>query len=383
MSRATRWLRTHRRSTVVVAVVVLALLALSVATLRSTPNGGRLDPDNPEAEGGRAVARVLARHGVQVTVVRRAAALARTSLDRNTTVVVTSTEQLGRSTARALAEHAADAGSMVLAEPGPVVVRALRLPVESDQTELGDRTEARCGDRLLAGLSVDVTFATGYRGRDGAAVVGCFRGQGVDAASLVARVDGRVPTYALGGIEVLMNDRVAQADNAAVALRLLGQHDRLVWYVPDARDVRAGDGGSLSSQLPGGLVPALWLAAAAVLALMLWRGRRLGPLVVEPPPVVVKAVESTQGRGRLYRKVRDREHAADILRAATRGRLAARLRLPATTDPGVLVAQVAHATGRDDASLHDLLLSRPVPDDTVLTRLAAELAALEKEVHRP
>ncbi len=256
MSRATRWLRTHRRSTVVVAVVVLALLALSVATLRSTPYGGTLDPDNPEAEGGRAVARVLARHGVQVTVVRRAAALARTSMDRDTTVVVTSTEQLGRSTARALAEHAADAGSMVLAEPGPVVVRALRLPVESDQTELGDRTEARCRDRLLAGLSVDVTFATGYRGRDGAAVVGCFRGQGVDAASLVARVDGRVPTYAVGGVEVLMNDRVAQADNAAVALRLLGQHDRLVWYVPDSRDVRAGDGGSLSSQLPGGLVPA-------------------------------------------------------------------------------------------------------------------------------
>ena len=46
---------------------------------------------------------------------------------------------------------------------------------------------------------------------------------------------------------------------------------------------------------------------------MLWRGRRLGPLVVEPLPVVVKAVESTQGRGRLYRRVRDRAHAAGIL----------------------------------------------------------------------
>jgi hypothetical protein len=271
----------------------------------------------------------------------------------------------------------------VLAEPGPAVLRALKLPVEIGEAELGDRTEAGCDDELLEGLSVDITSSTGYRGRDGAEVVGCFEGRGDDPAALVARVDGAVPTYAVGGVEALTNDRVAAADNAAVALRLLGQHDRLVWYVPDLRDVGAGDGDSLTAQLPAGLFPALWLVTAALLATMLWRGRRLGPLVVEPLPVVVKAVESTQGRGRLYRKVRDREHAAEILRSATRRRLATRLRLPASIDPRGLVDQVAHATGRDAAGLHDLLQSRPVPDDTTLTRLADELAALEKEVHRP
>ena len=62
---------------------------------------------------------------------------------------------------------------------------------------------------------------------------------------------------------MLTNDRVAEADNAAVALRLLGQHDRLVWYVADRRDIAAGDDGVASrAQLPPALVPALWLGAA-------------------------------------------------------------------------------------------------------------------------
>jgi hypothetical protein len=144
-----------------------------------------------------------------------------------------------------------------------------------------------------------------------------------------------------------------------------------------------GDTGSLAAQLPGGLFPALWLLVAAVLATMLWRGRRLGPLVVEPLPVVVKAVESTQGRGRLYRRVRDRTHAAEILRAATCRRLVARLRLPAGTDRARLAVAVAELTGADPGPVHDLLLTRPVTSDQDLTRLAADLAALEREAHRP
>jgi hypothetical protein len=164
---------------------------------------------------------------------------------------------------------------------------------------------------------------------------------------------------------------------------MLGQHDRLVWYIPDLRDVAPGDAGSLRAQLPGGLVPALWLLAAAVVATMLWRGRRLGRLVVEPLPVVVKAIESTQGRGRLYRRVRDRTHAAAILREATARRLATRLRLPANTDLQRLAGSVADATGAQPRAVYDVLVTRPVGDDHALTRLAADLAALEREVHQP
>ena len=382
MSTVTR-LRTHRRTVLVVTLVVLLLVVLSVLSVGAARHGGDLDPENPGAYGAQAVARVLADHGVHVTVVRRAAELERTPVGGRTTVLVTSPERLGRATARALRAHSTGAAALVLAAPGRRVLRSLGLPLVVTDAATRGTTPAACQDPLLDGLEVEVGPSAGYRGTGGDPVVGCFPGAGDRPAALVARVDRAVPTYVLGGVDVLTNDRVDDADNAAVALRLLGQGDRLVWYVPDLRDVAAGDVGSVRALLPRGLVPALWLLAGAVLATMLWRGRRLGPLVVEPLPVVVKAVESTRGRGRLYARVRDRSHAAGILRAAARRRLAARLRLGTTTDLAALAAAVARATGRDPADVHDLLSGRPVPDDAALTRLAGDLAALEREVHHP
>jgi hypothetical protein len=122
---------------------------------------------------------------------------------------------------------------------------------------------------------------------------------------------------------------------------------------------------------------------AALAATILWRGRRFGALVVEPLPVVVKAVESTQGRGRLYRRVRDPGHAAAVLREATARRLATRVRLPAGSPVPVVADAAAAHLGADPRAVRDVLVDRPVVDDRALTRLAADLAALEKEVSHP
>lgn len=377
--RPVPWPRGSRGVIGIVAAVLLTVTVLSVLAVRSAGHGGDLDPDNPDSNGARAVARVLAAHGVQVSVVRRAAALERSVIDPGTTVLVTSSEHLGRTSARRLGVRTVDAGALVLAAPGPVLRAALRLPVTAGAVRDDRRRPAACDDPLLAGLSVDVGTSPGYRSSD-PRVTTCFVGPGGAGSGLVARVDEHAATYAVAGAGLFTNDRVASADNAAVALRLLGQHDRLVWYVPDVRDVPAGDTGSLADQLPGGLVPAGWLVLAALLAAMLWRGRRLGPLVVEPLPVVVKAVESTQGRGRLYRRVRDQSHAAGILRSATRHRLAARLRLPAGTGPPAVASAVAAVTGTEPATVLEVLVTRPVTDDDDLTRLAGDLSALEREV---
>jgi hypothetical protein len=380
MSAVLAGARQHRGVLSVALGVLAVLVVLTVVAAGPATRGEPLYPDNPSPDGAQAVARVLADRGVDVTVVRRAGELDRTAVDATTTVLVTSSENLGRSTARGLEERSARAGALVLAAPGAVLLGALDLPVTVGAARTRGRTEARCDDPLLAGLTLEVPASRGYRAGRGT-VETCFRGEGDGAASLVARIDRRAVTYAVGAADLFSNQRVDRSDNAAAALRLLGQQDRLVWYVPDPRDVPSGDTGSPADQLPGGLFPALWLLVAAVLATMLWRGRRLGPLVSEPLPVVVRAVESTQGRGRLYRRVRDRGHAADILRAAATRRIASRLRLPAGTGPGRVAAAVAEATGADARAVHDLLVTAPVADDTDLTRLADDLAALEREVH--
>jgi hypothetical protein len=378
------WARRHRAVLAIGAVVAAALVVLSVLSARSAVHGGALDPQNPSSGGAQAVARVLSAHGVQVSVVRRASELEDEVLDADTTVMVTSTGDLGRSTTRRLREAAGDTGALVLAAPSSSVVSTLRLPIAVERSGSGGRVGANCRDPLLTGLRLDVPASTSYRasGDSTEPVTVCFPAPGAAPVSFLVEVGGPAsPTYVIGAEQLFTNERVDQGDNAAVALRLLGQHDRLVWYVPDPRDIVVGDTGSLAAQLPAGLGPALWLVLAALLATMLWRGRRLGPLVTEPLPVVVKAVESTQGRGRLYHRVQDRSHAASILRGATARRLAVRLRLPATTDPQRLATAVAAATGQEAQRVLDLLVDAPVPDDRSMTRLAADLAALEKELH--
>jgi hypothetical protein len=373
-------LRRHRATLLVVGLVGTGLLVLSLLTPGSAVHPDDLDPANASPQGAQAVARVLASHGVQVSVVRRAAQLEGAAIDRDTTLVVTSTDNLGVTAARGLRRRASAAGALVVAEPGRPTLRALHLPVTRTGTLVDGPTESACEDPLLGGLTADPGPVVGYRGSGQE----CFPvGRAPHDAAAVVHVLGRTPAYVLGSADLLSNRGIVHADNAAVALRLLGQRHRLVWYVADRRDVAMGDAGPAEALLPRALVPSLLLLGVAVLATLLWRGRRLGPLAVEPLPVVVKAVESTQGRGRLYRHVRDRDHVAGLLRRATSRRLGERLRLPRETGADQLVRAVAAAAGRDPEEVRALLLTRPVPDDTALTRLAQELAALEKESLHP
>ena len=74
------------------------------------------------------------------------------------------------------------------------------------------------------------------------------------------------------------------------------------------------------------------IAVALVLA-ALWRMRRFGPLVFEPLPVLVRASETAEGHGRLYRSRRARGRAAAALRSASVARITTRTGLPQTASP--------------------------------------------------
>ena len=116
--------------------------------------------------------------------------------------------------------------------------------------------------------------------------------------------------------------------------------------------------------------------------LCLWRGRRLGRLVTEPLPVIVRAVETTESRGRMYRKSRDRTRALAVLQLATRRRLAAYLGLSASSTVSSVAAAAAAVSGRRYQDVLDLLNSPAAHDDSSLLELANTLVALEKEVRR-
>jgi len=358
----------------IVGGLVAAVLTVIVLVGQGAGRYADLDPDNADPNGARALAQVLEDQGVDLTVVRNADDLDETDVDADTTVVVTSTELLGQSTTDRLVARAA-AGRLVVVDAGPGTTEAFGLATLPMGVEVDDPVEADCADPTYADLSLAVDFGYAYP-VDG----GCFTT--ADGALLA---EPRPGLELLGAGQALSNDQVLRADNAAVALRLLGQTDRLVWYVPSLDDLVADDGVSLATLLPQWLRPALWIVAIAAIALLVWRSRRLGALSVEPLPVAVKAIETTRSRGRLYRKAGDRAHAATVLRAAARVRAAERLRLGSHPDPDTLVRDVARHTGLPLADVDALLGPRAVPPatDHDLITLADQLAELDREVRRP
>jgi Domain of unknown function (DUF4350) len=359
---------------------VLIILGLLVATAVSAwvTSGnvkypGSLDPQNPRTTGAQALAQVLGDQGVDVEIVRSADSLEAASVS-GATILVTSTEQLGASTAQRLVEHAGSA-DLVVVQPGPDLVELLGYDGLPVTVQPDGAVSAQCADARLSGLQIEVEFADSYPPVD----AGCFP---EEDGVLYAPQDDRVAF--LGAGDLLSNDQITRADNAAVALRLLGRQDHLVWYVPDLSDLRAGDEVGIGALLPRWLEPALWLGGLVLLALVIWRGRRLGPLVTEPLPVVVKAIETTQSRGRLYRKVRDRSHAAGALRAAARTRAAERLRLPRNLDERSLMQEVSRHTGRSLDEVYVVLsdMGSTAATDKDLSILAGRLAELDDQLRK-
>jgi hypothetical protein len=369
---------------IVVGLLLAATLAVTLLTPGAKGNTDDLDPANPGYSGAQALAHVLRDHGVSVTVVRSQRELLDQTIDGATTVVVTNTIRLSGRTARTALSHAASAASLVLLDPDPEVTKGMGLPVESHLTDLTD-VSAGCQG---TDLGSDFRLAEAGRAYTTAANAGaastCFSDKidGGGAMVSLPGAPGRPPVTVLGNDSLITNGATLDSDNAAIALRLFGHSDRLIWYVPSLADISAVDGNSRSIA-PSWFQPGLALATSAVLFLCLWRGRRLGRLVTEPLPVIVRAVETTESRGRMYRKSRDRTRVLAVLQLATRRRLAAYLSLPVSSNISNVAAAAAAVSGRRYEDVLHLLNWPAAHDDSSLLERANALTALEKEVRRP
>ena len=193
---------------------------------------------------------------------------------------------------------------------------------------------------------------------------------------------GHVVTV-LGTGAPLANANLGATGNAALALNLLAASPRIVWLVPGPLPVPAvahSGQHSLTSLIPGQVWAVAIQLGVVVVLLALWRMRRLGPLVTEPLPVVVRACETVEGHGRLYRSRRARDRAAAALRDAALGRIVIRLGLPRDVTADAACQELASRTGRDSGEIRAILFG-PVPgDDAALVKLAADLDALEGQV---
>lgn len=353
---------------IAVGFVVVGLVGSLLAGIGQRAERGALDPDSAGPAGTRALVEILRANGVDVTVTRSWEEALESLAGEPATLFLPDTPQLSDDAVAALAGAAT---TTVFGDPASRILRGYfdeAVPAGFATTDLAPA----CG--LPAALRADRVGVQGLFTAGGSATA-CYRDG--DAYGLL--VSG--PHTAVDADGVFTNDALADAGNAALALGLLGSHERVIWYVASAgdSDLPVTDP-TLGELTPPWVTPAITLLVLAGIVAGIARGRRFGPLVTERLPVTVRARETDEGRGRLYASAHDAPHAAAQLRRGAVRRLAGLVGLGAADPPERVADAVAELLGGDRRVIRALLIDEIPRGDGELVELSDRLRGLESAV---
>lgn len=381
-SRARRVWRSVRVPAAVITALVVVSVLLSLGTERFPT--GHLEPGSVSPDGTRALVNVLEQdRDVHVT---RSSTAAEDAVERaggDTVLVVLLDHRMLPEELDALAALHVDT---VLVQPSTRSLEAFAPGVEMTGRQAPERfldmerpVSPECD--LSAARASGPADMSGelYTASPEVEAVGCYPGGGGDA---LVQVHGEgTTTTILGTGTPLTNTALDVAGNAALALNLMAAED-VVWLRPEPPRQEGGAG--IWELLPLGLRWSLLPLVVTLGLLALWRGRRMGALVPESLPVVVRASETTEGRAGLYRSRKARDRAAAALRTGFLERTTPKLGLGPDPAPEAVVTAIAERTGDDPRHLRSLLHpERPDPyarDDDTLVRLSEELDELTRRL---
>jgi hypothetical protein len=356
--------------------VLLALAAItvvaSISTYLTAPRpGGTMDPGATNPSGARALVTLLRDRGVEVVVADTIADV-EGAARADTLLLVAQTQYL---TDNSLLERLAKTpGDLLLVEPTSRTRAALtpRLRIKAaDQFDVQPNCPLREANR--AG-SVHLGPTDAYQPKGDLVVISCYGG------ALVRYRDESRTVTVVGSNTFMTNEGLLEQGNAALAMNLAGDRPRVVWYAPHRVEGETSSPSSISDLIPENVTWMVWQLWLVVILVALWKGRRIGPLVAEDIPVVVRASETVEGRGRLYRSRRARDRAAEALRTATLQRLLPRLGLGANAEPPAVVITVAQRSGADPEFVRYHLYGPPPTTDNDLLQLARALDDIERQV---
>lgn len=376
--KASRW---------VMLIVGLFLVALvAVALTRSDRDYVDLSLRNPGANGVMALGEVARDHGVTVRQIGELQA-ANIGDPMDTTLVIAYGADMFDLQAQS-----------VLAYPGPIVVLGDNPALQAELSDSfatvfnGTTTvDAKCASPAAVGADTVSTTGVAYVGVPDDAST-CFSSDGTYAYVAVHR-QGQGDVTFFSSPQSFTNGSILNEGNASLGLRLLGGHDKAVWYLGSYADTsfltwsRAGDYtppavDPSADFLPPGTGNAFYALALALVFVAVWRARRFGALVREPLPVVIRASESTRGRARLYRAAGATGRATASLRAASAVRMGRRLGVGRSSEKDALVNAIVRATGRQRDYVEALLYGPAPQNESQMMTLIDQIDTLESEVHR-
>ncbi|MDX1885912.1 DUF4350 domain-containing protein [Mycolicibacterium sp. 120270] len=361
--RSARWL--------VLALLVVGVVA-TISTLLTAPRpGARMDPGATSSGGAHALVAMLRDHGVDVVVADDIAAVERAATPDSLVMTVQNRHLVGDEVLRRLA---AAPGDRLVVEPVSRTREILAPEVRrADGGTAGGDPECDLREANRAG---DVQFGASdtFEASGDVPVTTCYDGA-------VARYTDRGRTVTVvGSADFMTNAGLPKRGNAALAMNLAGTQPRLIWFAPPRSEGESSGAATLSDLIPANVKWVVWQLCLVVLLLAVWKGRRLGPLVAERLPVVVRASETVEGRGRLYRSQRASDRAADALRTATLQRIVPRLGLGPSADRAAIVTAVAARCGWDAGTVGHILFGPAPATDDDLVNLANALDNIERQV---
>lgn len=356
---------------ILAALVVICAVAAIATYLTAPRRGGRLDPAATGPEGGHALVALLSDRGVTVVVANNVDEAVNAARPGSLLLF----GQTQRVTTAPLLQRLADAsGDLLLVEPTSRARAALSPGIRSAGTGSADDSPNCALHEANQAGPVDFGPSNTFRTVGEAAIASCYGG------ALVRYQAGGRRVTVVGSTEFMTNGGLLRAGNAALAMNLAGGHSRLVWFAPQHIEGESSAKAKIFDLIPANvtwMITQLWLTV--VLAAM-WKGRRIGPLVAEDLPVVVRASETAEGRGRLYRSRRARDRAAQALRTATLHRLLPRLGLGADAQPSAVLQAMAGQRGFDPEVLWHIFFGPPPSTDDDLVQLTRALDDVERQV---
>lgn len=368
------WFQKHLVWIALGALLAGLVIFLAIDSVAGATDSRRLSARNPAPDGGMAVAEILGRHGVSVTPTEtfEDTLEALSNKDDATVFLFDAQGFLDRSQ---LEEITAAADRVVVVTPRLRTLNGLAEGIRPG----GVVPEAI--QVIEPGCEQDDALAAGRVSAQGSVYSGpvvCYAPRGSGPGLYAESADGRV--IVLGSRELLDNQHVALEGNAALALRTLGNNANLVWYLPGVGDIPASNSSPTLNELaPRWLAFAgPWLGFVALLAIV-WRGRRMGPLVFEPLPVVVKAAETAEGRARLYQDSRAVERAARNLRAGTLSRLARHFNLGADATTEAILDTTARHVKLPATEVRSVLIDFMPESEGQLVQWAQQIERIEQE----
>lgn len=343
------------------------------------------DPSSTEPSGTKALVLLLEDLGAQVTVTAEVPTDASADVDERVLAVLRDDASLDDAQVEALEQALDDGATVVVSDPFSPLTPPLADPVGVVGPFATDAALApeRCTVAALDGLGeIEALVAHTYEVEgDGGS---CY-GDG-DQAYVVVTRRGAGAVVALGGTTPFTNDLLGEADNAALAARLLVPRPGVeVVLVQDSMaSTAAGAPESPFDLVDPSVRQAVVQLGVAFLIYALARGRRLGRPVREPLPVAIEGSELVAAVGDLLHRAGDPARAAALLREDTLRRLRERLGLPPHADAATVATAAAARTGVDPDRATLVLSTMAVTTDEALLTLARDVEALRQEIlHEP